>query len=182
MIGASSGEARKFQRSRLDASAGDSDAASSARARERPAATAWRRESGDRWPTREVAEIQRPVAEEGDVRRVGRLDMRTGIPGRLLYIDWDLRAFCESTGLRNSNAGRRMNAIVNVATRATEPWRVGRFDLMQHIRYATSTQPELLDWICEVDGCACTDPRISVYRSSLLIDDRLPHGRLRIMI
>jgi hypothetical protein len=71
--------------------------------------------------------------------------MRTQIAGRLLYIDWDLRSFCERTSLRRSNAERRINAIANLATFATERWRAGKFDFTQHIRFAASTQPALLD-------------------------------------
>lgn len=104
------------------------------------------------------------------------------MPERLLYIDWDLRFFCESGRLRLSNAERRMNAIANMATLGTERWRTGRFDLLQHIRFAASTQPALLEWICTVDACEHTDPRIGVYRSSLLIDDSVPHDLLRVMI
>src|SRR4051794_40492817 len=100
--------------------------------------------------------------------------MPAEIPGQLLYIDWDLRFFCESSALRKSNAERRMNAIVNLATLGTERWRTGRLDLLHHIRFAAATQPALLDWICEVDGCACVDPRISVYQSDLLINDTVP--------
>ncbi|HEY4302820.1 MAG TPA: hypothetical protein VGM82_00020 [Gemmatimonadaceae bacterium] len=109
--------------------------------------------------------------------------MQSELRGTPVWVDWELRSLLEATELVRSPAERRMNAIENLATKMTAPWRTGRFRLESHIRFARSTQPELLEWILLCGRGDTQTARLEWYQSStLLIDDSVPTGMLRVLL
>jgi hypothetical protein len=108
--------------------------------------------------------------------------MPTEIAGRLLYVEWDVRFFCEKSGIERSKAERRMNAIENMAILGTRRWRVQNFELARHVRFAASTRPFLLEWIGEADPGEMRTGRLDVYRSAILLDEGVQDGLIRVLI